>query len=89
MESHGLQSSRESDLAKAGRILAVRKMLFGSVGKLGKSVYVINVKITDVESATVDGSVSKSVEGDLKDFKTDYLESIVEEIARSIDSKHD
>jgi TolB-like protein len=85
MQEQGFQASQEGDVSKAGKVLAVRKMLFGSLGKLGKSVYVFNVKMTDVESSNIDLSISKNYDDDLEDIGDEFLPSIVQQVVQTID----
>jgi len=88
-EKRGLKLSQESDLAEAGKLLAVRKILFGTLGKLGSSVCVFNIKMTDVESSSIDVAISKNVEGSPKDIKSESLGPIIEKILNSIDRTQD
>ncbi len=87
MDEQGFQSSQEGNAAKTGKVLAVHKMLFGSLGKLGKDVYVLSVKMTDVESSSIDLAITKNYDDDLEDISDKFLPGIVKEIVQSIDGK--
>ncbi len=87
MAEQGFQASQNGDVAKAGKILAVRKMLFGSLGKLGESVYVFGVKMTDVESANIELAITKNYDDDLEDISDKFLPGIVNQIVQAVDSK--
>ena len=87
MEEQGFQASQEGDASKTGKVLAVRKMVFGSLGKLSKHVFVFSVKLTDVESSSIDLAITRNYDDDLEDIGDKFLPGIVKEILRSIDGK--
>ncbi len=74
------------DVSALGKVLAVRKFVSGSVGKLGDD-YVFNIKMTDVENAGVDFAVSKIFNGDLEDVIEDLFPEFVEEIVRAVEGR--
>lgn len=80
------EQQTQGQQAKKGKIRSLRKMISGSVGKLGED-YVFNVKMTDVETAAVDFAISKTFNGDLEDVVEDFLPELAAEVARSVDKK--
>jgi curli biogenesis system outer membrane secretion channel CsgG len=87
MQEQGFQASQEGDAAKAGKVMAVRKMFFGSIGKLGKDVFVVNIKMSDVETSSIEYAVSKNYDDDLEDIHKDFLPGLINEIVQTIDGK--
>jgi TolB-like protein len=71
-------------LSQAAHVLAVRKFVTGSLGKLGDT-YIFSVKLTDVETSGIDLSISRTYDDDLEDIMEDFLPSIVNEIIASVD----
>jgi len=88
MQERGFQSmqSGEGEVSKVGHILAVRKMVTGSIGKLGDN-YIFNVKVTDVETASIEISISKTYDDDLEDVMETFVPSLVQEILDTMDGK--
>lgn len=78
--------SESGDASSAGKVLAVKKFVSGSVGKLGDD-YVFNIKMTDVENSGVDFAVSKIFNGDLEDVIEDLFPEFVEEIVRAVEGR--
>lgn len=78
--------SESGDASSAGKVLAVKKFVSGSVGKLGDD-YVFNIKMTDVENAGVDFAVSKIFNGDLEDVIEDLFPEFVEEMVKALDGR--
>lgn len=76
----------ENAEAATGKILAVRKLVSGSVGKLGDD-YVFNIKMTDVENAAVDFAISKTFNGDLEDVIEDLFPEFVEAMVKAVESR--
>ena len=64
---------------KAGRILNVRKVVIGSVGKLGRA-YVATSRLVDVETGKVEREARGTHKGDLSDL-TNVLESLARQLA--------
>jgi TolB-like protein len=87
MTERGFQGSQNGDADKTGKILGVRKMLFGSLGKIGKSVYVFSVKMTDVESANIELAITKNYSENLEDIGAEFLPGIISQIVQAIDAK--
>lgn len=80
LQEQQFQASQDEESAvKAGKILAIRKMFTGSIGKLGEK-YIINLKMIDVESSRVDFAVAKPYDDDLEDIGEDFIPDLVKEI---------
>jgi TolB-like protein len=73
----------EGNVAAMGKVLAVRKFVTGSVGKLGTD-YIFNIKMTDVETAGVDFAISKMFNGDLEDIVEDLFPEFVEAMVHAV-----
>lgn len=88
LQEQGFQAmqSGETEASRAGKMLAVRKMLTGNMGKLGEK-YVFNVKMTDVETGSIDISISKTYDDDLEDIFDEFIPQLVQEIVDTIDGK--
>ncbi|MCU0452205.1 MAG: CsgG/HfaB family protein [Bacteroidetes bacterium] len=71
-------------LGQAASVLAVRKFVTGSLGKLGEN-YIFSVKITDVETSGIDLSISRTYDDDLEDIMDEFLPEIVSEIVAAVD----
>ena len=78
--------SGEAETSKAGKMLAVRKIVNGSMGKLGEK-YIFNVKMTDVETGSIDIAISKTYDDDLEDIFDEFVPQLVQEILDTIDGK--
>jgi len=88
LQEQGFQSmqSGDADASRAGKMLAVRKMINGSIGKLGDN-YIFNIKVTDVETASIEISISKTYDDDLEDVMKKFVPSLVQEILDNMDGK--
>ena len=80
-QAQGLQGQ-----AAKGNLLVVRKFITGSLSKLGDN-YILNVKMTDVESSRIDLSLSRTYDDDLEDIMDEFLPSVAMEILTAIDGK--
>lgn len=71
LDEHGFQQSGLcTDLAcmvKLGQLLGVRKMLGGSIGKLGKK-YIIDLKLVDVETGQIEKMESENYVGAVEEL---------------------
>jgi TolB-like protein len=86
LKEQGFQSMQAGeDVSRAGKILAVRKMFYGSIGMLGEK-YVVNLKMVDVESSRIDRAISRVYDDDLEDIGEEFLPGIVQEILQAIDN---
>lgn len=86
LQERGFQATQESSagLSQAAGILAVRKFVTGSLGKLGEN-YIFTVKITDVETSGIDLAISRTYDDDLEDIMEEFLPGIVDEILAAVD----
>ena len=86
LQEQGFQSAQEGGdgLAKAAKILAIHKMITGSIGKLGDK-YVLNLKMIDVGTSEVTLAISRTYDDDLEDIDEEFLPSVVNEIMLAID----
>lgn len=66
---------------EAGKILNVRKMISGSIGKVG-ATYTINISLLDVQSSRIEKSYNRTYSG-----KVDGLLDVFKEIAYSMSGK--
>ncbi|MBI2618509.1 MAG: hypothetical protein HYW57_00330 [Ignavibacteriales bacterium] len=82
MEEQEFQAAQKGQVASA-KLHSLKKMISGSVGKLGED-YVFNIKVTDVESASVDFAIAKMYNGDLEDVIEDFLPELANELLRSL-----
>jgi TolB-like protein len=64
--------------AEIGKLLSVRKLVVGSIGKLGNS-YMLNVRLVDVQSGEIVANSSKRVTGDLEN-SAGAMGAIVDEL---------
>jgi TolB-like protein len=86
MQEREFQASQDDNaqLAKAGKVLAIRKMISGSIGKLGEK-YVIHLKMIDVESTTIDLAISQTYDDDLGDIGKEFVPELVGQLIQAID----
>ncbi|HMD67703.1 MAG TPA: CsgG/HfaB family protein [Chitinivibrionales bacterium] len=70
LKEQGFQQSgactNESCLIEMGQILGVKKLVSGSIGKVG-SLYLLNVRLIDIKTAKISKTVSEDVKGDLEE----------------------
>jgi hypothetical protein len=70
LKEQGFQQSgactNESCLIEMGQILGVKKLVSGSIGKIG-SMYLLNLRLIDIKTAKISKSVSEDIKGDLED----------------------
>ncbi len=70
LKEQGFQQSgactNESCLIEMGQILGVKKLVSGSIGKVG-SLYLLNVRLIDIKTAKISRTVSEDVKGDLEE----------------------
>jgi len=85
IQEQGFQSTQGGeDAVQGGKILAIRKMFSGSIGKLGDK-FVVNLKMIDVESSKVDLAISRTFDDDLEDIDEEFLPALVMEVLTAID----
>jgi TolB-like protein len=86
LQEQGFQATQNGeDAVKAGKILSVRKMFSGSIGKLGEK-YVVNLKMIDVETSRVEYARIWTYDDDLEDIGEKFLPKLVQEFIKSLDS---
>lgn len=71
--------SAASCIVEVGQLLAVHKMVGGSIGKVGKA-YSINLKIIDVQS----GKIERQVADDIKCSKEELVSFHIKNVARKM-----
>lgn len=71
--------SEASCIVEVGQLLAVHKMVGGSIGRVGKA-YSINLKIIDVES----GKIERQVADDVKCSKEELVSFHIRNVARKM-----
>jgi hypothetical protein len=82
MEQEFQQTGACSDaqcLVEVGQLLAVHKMVGGSIGKVGKA-FSINLKIIDVQS----GKIERQVSEDIKCTKEELVSFHIKNVARKM-----
>lgn len=86
LEEQGFQISGACDtdecVVQVGRILGVRKMVAGSVSKVG-TLYSLQVRIVDVESARIEHVAYTDVNG-IEQVMTDATTQVAGELARKV-----
>jgi hypothetical protein len=63
-----LTGSVAGSTIQVGKILGVKKMITGSIGRLG-NLYIVNLQIIDVESAQIEKSETQEFIGSLEDLR--------------------
>ena len=86
MQEQEFEASQQGKVAGGLKVNSLRKMISGSVGKLGED-YVFNVKMTDMETATVDFAIAKMYNGDLEDVIDDFIPQLAAEVLQSINKR--
>ena len=91
MQEREFQTSQDDNaqIAKAGKVLAIRKMISGSIGKLG-SKYVVHLKMVDVETSSVDLALSQTYDDELGDIDKEFIPELVGQLIQAVDgsTKH-
>jgi len=87
LKEQGFQATQEDNagMARAGKVLAIRKIVSGSLGKLGSS-YVFHIKMIDVETSSVDLALSQPYDDDLDEIADDFIPEIVNQIVQAVDA---
>ena len=86
MQEKEFQAAQRGENATMPKLHSLKKMLSGSVGKLGED-YVFNIKMTDLESATIDFAIAKTYNGDLEDVIEDFLPQLAREVLQSLEKR--
>lgn len=73
-------------LVEVGQLLAVHKMVGGSIGKVGKA-YSINLKIIDVETGKIERQVSEDVKCSKEDLVSFHIRNVARKMAGLVKEK--
>ncbi|GEM_PF-1919070 len=86
MQERDFQASQDDNaqMAKSGKVLSMKKMISGSVGRLGNK-YIMNIKMIDVESTLVDLAISQAYDGELSEIGEEFIPEIVSQLLQAID----
>jgi TolB-like protein len=87
LEEHGFQSAQDNQtgMARAAKILAVNKMISGSIGKLdGK--YMLHLKMIDIHTSERALAISRMYDGDIGEMNDKFLPMVVNEVLSVNDS---
>jgi TolB-like protein len=83
LKEQGLQQSGlctdEGCMVELGKMLGVKRLIAGSIGKLG-SMYLLNVRSIDVSSGKIDCAVTDDIKGDIEDV-VQVLSSVASRVA--------
>jgi TolB-like protein len=83
LKEQGFQQSGlctdEGCMVELGKMLGVKRLIAGSIGKLG-SMYLLNVRSIDVSSGKIDCAVTDDIKGDIEDV-VQVLSSIASRVA--------
>lgn|GEM_PF-6924079 len=84
LKEQGFQASGacsdDACLVEMGRVLAVRKALSGSIGKIG-GVYAISLKLVNIESAAIERHVMNDVRATKKNLLSRHIPFFVKQLA--------
>lgn len=83
LKEQGLQQSGictdEGCMVELGKMLGVKRLIAGSIGKLG-SMYLLNVRSIDVSSGKIDCAVTDDIKGEIEDV-VQVLSSVASRVA--------
>ena len=86
MQEKEFQAAQRGETVTMPKLHSLKKMISGSIGKLGED-YVFNIKMTDLESATIDFAIAKTYNGDLEDVIEDFLPQLAREVLQSLEKR--
>jgi hypothetical protein len=86
MQEQEFQAAQRGETRTAPKLHSLKKMISGSIGKLGED-YLFNIKMTDLESATVDFAIARTYNGDIEDVIEDFLPQLAREVLQSLDKR--
>lgn len=75
----------EACLVQMGQLLGVKKLATGSIGKLG-SMFMINMRMVDVQTGKITRVVSRDIDGGIEDV-VGHLRSICDELTGDVGAK--
>lgn len=78
--------SEASCIVEVGQLLAVHKMVGGSIGKVGKA-YSINLKIIDVQSGKIERQVSDDIQASKEELVAFHIENVARKMAGLVKEK--
>lgn len=74
-------------IVEVGQLLGVEKMVAGSVGKISKSLYTLDLRVIMVGTGEILYSVSGNHKGDIEGLLTDALKKVVRKLSDSSKGK--
>jgi len=84
LKEQGFQSSGLCDgnecAVEVGKVLGIDRMVVGSIGKIG-SMYIINVRLVDVATGEIVGSVRRTQDLELKFLLTNLVPEVAKALA--------
>jgi TolB-like protein len=86
LQEQGFQDQQQGAQRETGTTIAIRKMITGSIGKLGDN-FIFTLRMTDVESASVDLLLTRTYDDDLEDINEKFLPSVLQEVLDTLDGK--
>lgn len=86
LQEQAFQAQQAGGQRENGTTIAIRKMITGSIGKLGDN-YIFTLRMTNVESASVDLSLTRTYDDDLEDINKKFLPSVLQELLDVLDGK--
>ena len=81
-QQSGTTCSDEGCMVELGRMLGVKRLVVGSIGKLG-TMFMVNVRSINIETGKVEKVVSEDVRGNIED-----VVAIIPLIARKMTGTH-
>jgi TolB-like protein len=78
--------SEASCIVEVGQLLAVHKMVGGSIGKVGKA-YSINLKIIDVQSGKIERQVSDDIQASKEELVSFHIKNVARKMAGLVKEK--
>lgn len=84
LEEQGFQQSSScseaSCIAEVGELLAVHRMVGGSIGKVGR-VYSVNLKVIDVQSGRIERQIARDIKCSKEELVSVHMRGIAREMA--------
>ena len=72
--------SDASCIVEVGQLLAVHKMVGGSIGKVGR-MYSINVRIIDIQTGRIDAQIAEDVQSSKEALLTVHIRNVARDVA--------
>jgi TolB-like protein len=83
---HSGACSEASCIVEVGQLLAVHKMVGGSIGKVGKA-YSINLKVIDVQSGKIERQVSDDIQASKEELISFHIGNVARKMAGLVKEK--